>query len=44
MPLHGERLCCYYANKYMETQAAITNVRVQAEINAITRQMIDVKQ
>ena len=42
--LPGESQYCYYARKYMETQAANTNARVQAEIDDITRQMIDVEQ
>ena len=42
--LPGERQYCYYARKHMETQAANTNERVQAEIDDVTRQMIDVEQ
>ena len=42
--LPGESQYCYYARKYMEIQAANTNARVQAEIDDITRQMIDVEQ
>ena len=34
----------YYTRKYMEIQAANINARVQAEIDDITRQMIDVEQ
>ena len=34
----------YYARKYMEIHAADTNVRVQSEIDEITRRMIDVEQ
>ena len=34
----------YYARKYMESQAANTNTRVQSEIDQITRRMIDVEQ
>ena len=34
----------YYARKYMESQAANTNTRVQSEIDEITRRMIDVEQ
>ena len=40
----GESQYCYYARKYMEIQAANINARVQAEIDDITRQMIDVEQ
>ena len=35
---------CYYARKYMEAQAAITNARVQTEIDEVTRRMINVEQ
>ena len=34
----------YYARKFMESQAANTNTRVQSEIDEITRRMIDVEQ
>ena len=34
----------YYARKYMESQAANTNTKVQSEIDEITRRMIDVEQ
>ena len=34
----------YYALKYMEAQAANANMRVQSEINEVTRRMIDVEQ
>ena len=34
----------YYARKYMEIHAAETNARVQAEIDEITRRMLDVEQ
>ena len=39
-----ESQASYYARKYMESQAANTNTRVQSEIDQITRQMIDVEQ
>lgn len=42
--LPGECQYCYYARKYMETQAANTNARVQFEIDDITRRMIDDEQ
>ena len=42
--LPGESQCCYLARKYMKIQAATTNVKVQAEVDNITRQMIDVEQ
>ena len=42
--LPGESQYCYYARKYLKTQAANTNARVQVEIDDITRQMIDVEQ
>ena len=41
--LAGENQYCYHARKYMEAQAANINARVQAEIDDITRQMIDVE-
>ena len=34
----------YYARKYMEIHAAETNARVRAEIDEITRRMLDVEQ
>ena len=34
----------YYARKYMEIHANDTNVRVQSEIDEITRRIIDVEQ
>ena len=34
----------YYARKYMEIHASDTNLRVQSEIDKITRQIIDVEQ
>jgi hypothetical protein len=40
----GEGQHCYYARKYMEIQAANSNARVQADIDDITRQIIDVEQ
>ena len=39
-----ESRASYYARKYMESQAANTNKRVQSEIDEITRRMIDVEQ
>ena len=39
-----ESQASYYARKYMESQAANTNTRVQSEIDEITRRMIDVEQ
>ena len=39
-----ESQASYYARKYMESQAANTNTRVQSEIDQITRRMIDVEQ
>ena len=39
-----ESRASYYARKYMESQAANTNARVQSEIDEITRRMIDVEQ
>ena len=39
-----ENQASYYARKYMESQAANTNTRVQSEIDQITRRMIDVEQ
>ena len=39
-----ESRASYYARKYMESQAAKTNTRVQSEIDEITRRMIDVEQ
>ena len=39
-----ESRASYYARKYMESQAANTNTRVQSEIDEITRRMIDVEQ
>jgi phosphomevalonate kinase len=39
-----ESQASYYARKYMESQAANTNMRVQSEIDEITRRMIDVEQ
>ena len=40
----SESQASYYARKYMESQAANTNTRVQSEIDQITRRMIDVEQ
>ena len=39
-----ESQASYYARKYMESQAANANTRVQSEIDQITRRMIDVEQ
>ena len=39
-----ESQASYYARKYMESQAANTNTRVQSEIDETTRRMIDVEQ
>ena len=39
-----ESRASYYARKYMESQAADANTRVQSEIDEITRRMIDVEQ
>jgi hypothetical protein len=39
-----ESRASYYARKYMESQAANTNTRVQSEIDEITLRMIDVEQ
>ena len=39
-----ESRASYYARKYMESQAADTNTRVQSEIDETTRRMIDVEQ
>ena len=39
-----ESQASYYARKYMESQAANTNARVQSEIDEVTRRMIDVEQ
>ena len=39
-----ESKASYYALKYMEAQAANANMRVQSEINEVTRRMIDVEQ
>ena len=39
-----ESQASYYARKYMESQAANTNTRVQSEIDEITLRMIDVEQ
>ena len=39
-----ESQASYYARKYMESQAANTNTRVQSEIDEVTRRMIDVEQ
>ena len=39
-----ESQASYNARKYMESQAANTNTRVQSEIDEITRRMIDVEQ
>ena len=39
-----ENRASYHARKYMESQAANTNTRVQSEIDEITRRMIDVEQ
>ena len=39
-----ESQASYYARKYRESQAANTNMRVQSEIDDITRPMIDVEQ
>jgi len=39
-----ESQASYFARKYMESQAANTNMRVQSEIDEITRRMIDVEQ
>ena len=39
-----ESQASYYARKYMESQAAKTNTRVQSEIDEITRRMIAVEQ
>ena len=39
-----ESQASYYARKYMESQAANANTRVQSEIDEITRRMIDVEQ
>ena len=39
-----ESRASYYARKYMESQAANTNTRVQSEIDETTRRMIDVEQ
>ena len=39
-----ESRASYYARKYMESQAADTNTRVQSEIDEITRRMIAVEQ
>ena len=42
--LPWESQYCYYIRKYMEIQAANSNARVQAKIDDITRQIIDVEQ
>ena len=39
-----ESRASYYARKYMESQAADANTRVQSEIDEITRRMIAVEQ
>jgi hypothetical protein len=39
-----ESKASYYALKYMEAQAANANMRVQSEIDEVTRRMIDVEQ
>ena len=39
-----ESQASYYARKYMESQAADANTRVQSEIDEITRRMIGVEQ
>ena len=39
-----ESQASYYALKYMEAQAANANMRVQSEIDEVTRRMIDVEQ
>ena len=39
-----ESQASYYARKYMESQAANTNTRVQSEIDETTRRLIDVEQ
>ena len=39
-----ESQASYYARKYMESQVANTNARVQSEIDQITCRMIDVEQ
>ena len=39
-----ESRASYYARKYMKSQAANTNTRVQSEIDEITRRMIAVEQ
>jgi hypothetical protein len=39
-----ERQASYYARRYMESQVANTNTKVQSEIDEITRRMIDVEQ
>ena len=38
-----ESRASYYARKYMESQVANTNTKVQSEIDEITRRMIDVE-
>ena len=38
-----ESQASYYTRKYMESQAANTNTKVQSEIDEITRRMIDVE-